>query len=158
MEIERKFAPESLPDLSAYPSKSFEQGYLSVAPVVRVRREDDAYFITYKGAGLMAREEYNLPLTKEAYEHLREKCDGNILTKTRYFIPLDDTHTVELDVFEGAMKGLVMAEVEFETKEAALSFVPPQWLGEDVTSDPRYHNSNMIYETYNRLFGQDQSQ
>ena len=153
MEIERKFAPAALPDLSGYKVKELEQGYLCVAPVIRVRREDDIYYLTYKGAGMMAREEYNLPITKEAYEHLRDKCDGHIITKKRYLIPIEGGLTAELDIFDGAMKGLVMAEVEFESKEEALAFSPPEWLGDDVTGDFRYHNSHMIDHTYKELFG-----
>ena len=71
MEIERKFliSKENLPaDLNSYPHHRLEQGYLSTAPVVRIRKEDDNYYLTYKSKGLMTREEYNLPLTKESYE------------------------------------------------------------------------------------------
>ena len=74
MEIERKFTIKSIPeDLTAYPFRHIEQAYLNVDPVVRVRKEDDTYYLTYKGKGMMAREESNLPLNKEAYYHLREK-------------------------------------------------------------------------------------
>ena len=63
MEIERKFLIRQLPkQLEAYPSHFIEQAYLNVQPVVRVRREDDRFYMTYKGGGMMAREEYNLPL------------------------------------------------------------------------------------------------
>ncbi len=90
MEIERKFliSKENLPaDLNAYPHHRLEQGYLSTAPVVRIRKEDDNYYLTYKSKGLMTREEYNLPLTKESYEHMRPKADGILISKTRYLIP-----------------------------------------------------------------------
>ena len=85
MEIERKFliSKENLPaDLDAYPHHKLEQGYLSTAPVVRIRKEDDNYYLTYKSKGLMTREEYNLPLTKESYEHMRPKADGILISKT----------------------------------------------------------------------------
>ena len=62
---------------------------LCTDPVVRVRREDDSYYLTYKGKGLLAREEYNLPLTKESYEHLLKKADGLVLTKVRWLLPLE---------------------------------------------------------------------
>lgn len=82
MEIERKFfINDPLPGYKEYPYHAIEQGYLCTEPVVRVRREDDTYYLTYKSRGKLAREEYNLPLTKEAYEHLIGKADGNILTK-----------------------------------------------------------------------------
>lgn len=144
MEIERKFLIKELPDLGQYKYVEIEQGYLSTSPVVRIRRKNDAYILTYKGSGLMAREEIEAPLTKEAYEHLLEKIDGYPITKRRYLIPLDP-YTIELDVFSGHMEGLIMAEVEFPTEEAANSFTPPEWFGEDVTNDRRYHNSNMIF-------------
>ncbi len=144
MEIERKFLIKELPDLGQYKYVEIEQGYLSTSPVVRIRRKDDAYILTYKGSGLMAREEIEATLTKEAYEHLLEKIDGYPITKRRYLIPLDP-YTIELDVFSGHMKGLVMAEVEFPSLEEANSFTPPEWFGEDVTNDRRYHNSNMIF-------------
>lgn len=156
MEIERKFLIKQLPqNLSDYTNHFIEQAYLCVAPVIRVRREDSIYYMTYKGQGMMVREEYNLPLNATAYEHLRQKADGRIITKRRYQIPLENpksfkpeftfTHplTIELDIFEGDYKGLLLAEIEFETEEEALAFEMLDWFSEDVTNDSRYHNSNM---------------
>lgn len=158
MEIERKFTIKRLPDnLESYPSHHIEQGYLCTSPVVRVRKEADDYILTYKGSGMMAREEHNLALNKEAYYHLREKVDGNIISKRRYLIPLlkpsfrpgfptppeDYQLTIELDVFDPPFAPLVMAEVEFGSKEAAEAFVPPDWFDEDVTYRKEYHNSYM---------------
>ena len=96
----------------------------------------------------MVREEYNLPLTMDAYNHLLTKADGNIITKTRYLIPLNDSILnkellIELDVFEGAFEGLYLAEIEFNSEEDANNFIPPNWFGEDVTFDGKYHNSKM---------------
>lgn len=144
MEIERKYLIHNLPDnLESYPQKKIEQGYLSTSPVVRIRRQNEEYFLTYKSEGLMSREEYNLPLTKEAYEHLKPKADGYLISKTRYLLPLDETHTIELDVFDAPFAPLHMAEVEFATMEEAQNFTPPEWFGEDVTFDGSYHNSAM---------------
>ena len=81
MEIERKFTIKELPDLTKYSFHIMEQGYLNTNPVVRVRKEDDNYYLTYKGKGLLAREEYNLPLDEAAYYHLVEKADGIITIK-----------------------------------------------------------------------------
>ncbi len=150
MEIERKFLIESLPDeidLNKYPKRSIEQGYLCTEPVVRVRRDNDNYYLTYKSKGMMVREEYNLPLTKEAYDSLIKKSDGNIITKTRYEIPEKDNLTIELDIFEGKYAGLMLAEVEFENENDALAYIPPAWFGKDVTNNPAYHNSNMAKST-----------
>ncbi len=90
---------------------------------------------------MLAREEYNLPLTEEAYDHLKKKVDGNFISKKRYLIPIENDLCIELDVFNEPFEWLRMAEVEFPTEEAAYAFVPPQWFGEDVTMDGRYHNS-----------------
>ena len=122
MEIERKFLVAQLPDnLDNYNCRYIEQGYLSTKPVVRVRRDNDDYYLTYKGSGMIAREEYNLPLTKDSYEHLIKKADGNIITKKRYEIP----------------------DVEFNTIEEADNYIMPEFFTEDVTNNPEYHNSNM---------------
>ena len=143
MEIERKFLITELPDdLESYPFHLIEQGYLNTDPVVRVRRQDDEFYMTYKGKGFLAREEYNLPLTREAYEHLMTKADGNIICKKRYLIPIKESAlTIELDVFEGVFAPLIIAEVEFSSIEEAESFTPPAWFKEDVTNDRHYSNS-----------------
>ena len=142
MEIERKFLVKELPrDLSRYPYHIIEQGYLCTEPVVRIRRQDDTYILTYKGSGLLCREEYNLPLNEEAYRHLKSKTDGNLIAKKRYLIPLEDGLQIELDLFEPPFAPLIIAEVEFPDEACAKAFLPPDWLGEDVTYDGRYHNS-----------------
>lgn len=142
MEIERKFLVRTLPDnLETFPLRQIEQGYLNTAPVIRIRRDNDRYELTYKSKGLLSREEYNLPLTEEAYRHLIPKIDGRLITKKRYMIPVDHTLTAELDIFEGDLAPLVLVEVEFPDEETALSFTAPDWFGEDVTFSGKYHNS-----------------
>lgn len=144
MEIERKYLVKSLPEhLSQFETKEIAQGYLCTNPVVRIRRSNDDYYLTYKGKGLMVREEYNLPLTKEAYEHLLPKIDGFLIAKTRYLIPLAGGLTAELDVFHKDLNGLTLVEVEFETMEEADSFIPPEWFGGDVTNTGTYQNSSL---------------
>ena len=141
MEIERKYLLKKLPEnLDSYPHRHLEQGYLCVAPVVRIRKDDDKYELTYKSGGMMVRQEYNLVLTQSSYDHLKEKIDGRLITKKRYMIPYQG-YTIELDVFENDLAPLVLAEVEFETEEQANTFTPPEWFGKDVTFDGRYHNS-----------------
>lgn len=143
MEIEKKFIPKDLPkDLNQFKHYKIEQAYLNTAPVVRIRKQDNEYFLTYKGGGMMAREEYNLPLNAESYHHLLKKADGNIITKTRFLIPINDGKlTAELDIFEGKFAGMLLVEVEFDSVEQADAFHKPDWFGEDVTHDKRYHNS-----------------
>ena len=148
MEIERKYLIHKLPeDLETYPCRKIQQAYLCTTPVVRIRRQDQDYYLTYKGGGLMVREEYNLPLNKDAYQHLLKKADGIVLSKTRYLLPLTDTLTIELDVFDSPYQGLWLAEVEFPTEEEANAFVPPAWFGEDVTFSSAYHNSTLSGKT-----------
>lgn len=145
MEIERKFTVKKLPEnLSVYACHQIEQAYLNTDPVIRIRRQDEEYYMTYKGKGMLSREEYNLPLNAESYDHLRPKADGNIIAKKRYLIPSrDGRHMVELDVFEEPFAPLVIAEVEFASKEEADAYIPEEWFLEDVTYDSRYHNSNL---------------
>ncbi|MBD5515556.1 MAG: CYTH domain-containing protein [Lachnospiraceae bacterium] len=163
MEIERKFTVKRLPEnLSQYPCHIIEQAYLNTDPVVRIRRQDDDYYLTYKGKGLMAREEYNLPLNEPSYYHLRDKADGNVISKKRYVIPIDNptfvsdcaenidqiSLCVELDIFEAPFAPLVIAEVEFPSEETANAFIPLDWFDQDVTNDPSYHNSNLSRRTF----------
>lgn len=144
MEIERKYLISAIPsDLKIVKTRRIEQGYLCTDPVVRIRRDDDSFFLTYKSKGLMEREEYNLPLTPEAYEHLLPKVDGRLIRKLRHVIPLEDGLFIELDIFQGDLAPLVLAEVEFPSREMAESFQPPAWFGEDVTFSSRYHNSTL---------------
>lgn len=142
IEIERKFLVKKIPDnLDTYERIDMTQGYLNTAPVVRVRKENDDYVLTYKGSGLLSHSEYNLPLNKEAFEHLLKKCDGIIISKSRYKIPLENNLIAELDIFKGDLDSLKLVEVEFGSVEEAENFIPPEWFGKDVTTDGRYHNS-----------------
>lgn len=145
MEIERKYKVKNMPEnLDSYDFHIIEQAYLTTAPTIRVRREDESYYMTYKGCGgsntALSHEEYNLPLTKEAYESLKNKSDGKIITKKRVLIPYAG-HTIELDLFDEPFKPLVIAEVEFESEEMANAFVAPKWFGEEVTGRKEYTNA-----------------
>ncbi len=144
MEIERKYLIHTLPEnLNIVNTREIEQGYLCTEPVVRIRKDNDKYELTYKSKGLMSREEYNLPLTKTAYEHLKMKVDGRLILKSRHEIPLDGSLMIELDIFHGELEHLILAEVEFPDVETANSFTPPKWFGEDVTFSSEYHNSTL---------------
>ena len=141
MEIERKYLIKEMPqNLEDYPCRLLEQGYLNTSPVVRIRKDNDKYELTYKSKGLMVREEYNLPLTKDAYEHLKTKIDGRLITKKRYMIPYNG-YTIEIDIFQNDLSPLTLAEVEFPSEEEANTFIAPEWFGEDVTMCGLYHNS-----------------
>lgn len=148
MEIERKYLVSAPPeDYLSWDCRSIEQAYLCTVPVVRVRRDGDKYYMTYKSKGLLAREEYNLPLNEAAYHHLISKADGIILTKKRYKRQLEGSALqVELDVFSGTYEGLMLAEVEFSSVEEAEAFIPPSWFGRDVTFSGEYQNSRLSKE------------
>ena len=131
MEIERKFliSKENLPaDLDAYPHHKLEQGYLSTAPVVRIRKEDDNYYLTYKSKGLMTREEYNLPLTKESYEHMRPKADGILISKTRYLIPEKDDSPLNWMYLMLLMKDSISQKWNFLLKNRRSVIIHPYGL------------------------------
>ena len=157
LEIERKYTIKDLPkDLDSYQKKFIEQTYLTTDPVIRVRREDDTYYMTYKGSGGMIHTEYNLPLTEEAYLTLKQNAQGNVITKTRYLLPIASPRfrdgfvpadglslTVELDVFEAPFAPLIIAEVEFPDAETADAYLPETWFLEEVTGDKNYSNASM---------------
>lgn len=154
MEIERKFLIKNIPDnLNSFNKREIEQAYLCSNPVVRIRRDNDDYYLTYKSKGHIAREEYNLPLTKDAYEHLLGKADGIIISKNRYELPEKDGLTIELDEFLGEYKGLWLAEVEFESLEQAESYIPPDWFSDDVSMDKRYKNNQMAMGFADNIIG-----
>ena len=149
MEIERKYLVHEIPvDLTKYQVKHMEQMYVSVKPVIRIRRT-----LTVKSKGLLSRQEFEMDLDEDEYRNLRCKADGNIIEKDRYIIPLSDTDgtcgdsevdrelKIELDVFDGIFGGLTYAEVEFPEEKFANTFVPPTWFGRDVTEDGIYQNS-----------------
>ena len=142
-EIERKFLVRQLPgDLTSHHSTKISQGYLVSLDdglQVRLRKSGDRYSLTFKRGTGNVREEREVKLTAEQFETLWPATAGKRLGKTRYEIPLGE-RTVEIDVYHERHEGLVVAEVEFDEEEAAKNFQPPDWLGDDVTGDPRYSN------------------
>lgn len=149
-EIERKYLVnvDQLPDLSGCHRRQIEQAYLSDRPTVRVRRDAQSYYLTYKGDGFLVREEYNLPLTAEAYAHLAAKADGYRISKERFELPLPDGLTAELDIFHGVHEGLLLVEVEFPSVEEANAFTAPDWFSTEVTADPAYSNVYLATQPY----------
>lgn len=146
MEIERKFLINSLDDvpydLATCEYHEIEQAYLCVNPTVRIRKWDNEYILTYKSGRGMAHIEEEHPLNEEAYRHLSTKADGRVIVKRRYIIPLEDLK-IELDVFEGDLAPLVLAEVEFPSIERGNAFTPPEWFGRDVTETGEYQNARL---------------
>ena len=148
IEIERKFLVAEPPsDLTRWPSSAIEQGYLAVADdgtEVRVRRRDGrAAVLTVKSGGGRQRVEEEIDIEPERFERLWPLTEGRRVEKTRYEIPAGGGLVIELDVYAGALHGLVTAEVEFPSEEVAEAFTAPDWLGPDVTDDPRYKNQRL---------------
>ena len=151
-EIERKYLVKNLPEnIDKLKFSIIKQGYLNTSsePILRIRQKDNDYFLTYKFSSDDQKSkqynictEYELPITKEAFEHLSLKVDGKMVIKRRYYIDFNDL-TLELDIFGGDLNGLKIVEVEFESEEQAESFVKPKWFGKDVSKDPKYRNSNL---------------
>lgn len=146
-EIERKFVVERTPEgIERRPHKRMRQGYLVIDDerklTVRLRQEGDDFRLAIKHGKGMVRTEVELPLDRPQFEALWPEAEGRSLEKTRYYIENDVR--VEVDIYEGRLDGLVTAEVEFESEEAARSFAAPPWLGREVTGDARYLNQNLV--------------
>ena len=156
MEIERKYLVRSLPAaLESYPLVEIEQGYLCTSPTLRIRRMGGVYWLTVKekvstGSSAIHNREEEFQLSAEKYLLLKEKCDGLMVCKTRYRIPLQGTAplTAELDLFHGSHEGLRIVEVEFPDTSVADAFVPPEWFGDEVSAVPYYRNSWLAHHPY----------
>ncbi len=149
VEIERKFlVPELPPDLDRSAATRIDQGYLAIADdgtEVRVRRRDGETVLTVKGGTGRSRTEEEIAIDAGRFARLWPLTAGRRIEKTRYLIPIKDLH-IELDVYSGALTGLVVAEVEFVSEQAADAFQPPAWFGTEVTDDARYKNQSLASE------------
>lgn len=149
LEIERKFLVSGEGWRSQGPGVPYRQGYLSTVPErsVRVRLVRDKGYLTIKGIAVGATRteyEYEIP-ADEASEMLDNLCERPLIEKTRYRV---DYHglTWEIDEFNGANAGLIVAEVELDAEDQAI--ILPDWIGKEVTGDPRYYNSSLIADPY----------
>src|SRR5437899_3305843 len=143
-EIERKFLVDRVPDeMQPVAVRSLVQGYLlerHQGLEVRVRRADDECTLTLKSGSGMVRAEEEIPIEPDRFERLWPLTDGRRIEKLRHVFALPDGLQAEVDVYAGALHGLLTAEVEFGSEDAAQRFVAPAWMGRDVSGDPRYSN------------------
>ena len=148
MEIERKYLVTS----DSYKQMSVAryhicQGYISreKTGTVRIRITDDKAYLTIKGkpaAGHFARYEWEKEIDVQEAKELIQLCQGTIINKTRWIVPAaEDGLKWEIDEFHGKHAGLTLAEIELTSEEQEVE--KPDFVGEDVTSDPRYYNANM---------------
>ena len=144
MEVERKFLVGELPDLSGSEATEIEQGYLAVGAdgEVRLRRKGESLLLTAKRGGGLSREEAEVEIDRDAFERLWAMTEDRRLHKRRHVVPHDDLQ-IEVDLYAGDLDGLVVAEIEFDSEEAAREFEPPDWLGDEVTGDERYLNETL---------------
>ena len=152
MEIERKFLISSLPDniLQNCERAEIEQCYLDYGsddtPECRIRRlsknGSSEYFYTEKSAGDICREEEEYEISAYSYERLKALSVSPTVAKTRHYLPTGEL-TIEIDVYKGALEGLMVAEIEFSSLEDSQSFTPPEWLGAEITYDKKYKNKNL---------------
>jgi adenylate cyclase len=148
-EIERKFRVANDDwRAMASSSSSLKQGYLSSSAeaTVRVRLEDNLGTLTIKSKTKgITRNEFEYAIPAQEAKELLIICSGPLIEKTRYRIP-QENRTWEIDVFEGDNDGLIIAEIELTSEDDY--FVKPQWLGEEVSGDSRYYNSNLATHPY----------
>ncbi|MCX5822252.1 MAG: CYTH domain-containing protein [Deltaproteobacteria bacterium] len=150
-EIERKFLVKEEAWKALAKGTSYRQGYLNSIKerTVRVRTIADKGYLTVKGittGATRSEYEYEIPAA-EADAMLTELCEKPLIEKNRYKIPIEN-HVWEIDEFFGENRGLVVAEVELTSEDQA--FQKPKWIGEEVTGDPRYFNSNLIKHPFTK--------
>lgn len=145
-EVERKFLVEGIPDGLSRPSGvEIDQGYLAIdeQSEVRVRRAGERFTITVKRGHGLSREETEVDLDRAGFDDLWPQTEGRRVTKIRSRIDLDGRLIAELDTYAGALEGLSVVEVEFETDQAASAFDPPGWFGRELTGDPAWANQSL---------------
>ena len=143
IERERRYLVESLPPELPAPSNVI-QAYLSTGPAsVRVRRIDARFVLTIKTGSGRNRTEIERDLTADEFDALWAAATELRIEKRRHRIALPDGHTAELDLYDGALAGRRLVEVEFADDESADAFVAPAWFGREVTEDNRYTNSSL---------------
>lgn len=145
-ETERKFLIRG--EFRHYAVKKIEitQTYLTSDPLktIRIRTSDREAYMTIKTPvkdGTISRGEWEFPIPYEDALELMQICIPGKVVKTRYIIPAGK-HKFEVDEFHDKNQGLIIAEIELESDDE--DFTKPDWLGEEVTGDPRYYNSNLI--------------
>jgi CYTH domain-containing protein len=146
IEIEKKFIIEHIPfPLDNFRNVKITQGYVAVEEgyaEVRIRHIEDKYVLTVKSDRSNYRFENECVLDTSNGVKLLCFCKNRIVKKTRYYIPYNNVQ-IELDIFEGKLEGLVVAEVEFKSFDDIKNFITPSWFGLDVTDDKRYKNKNL---------------
>lgn len=150
MEIERKFLvnEENLNQIMNMKIKSEEilQAYLEIGKIEkRVRKRGNSYFYTVKTIEKsdLFRGEEEKKITKKEFDELMVLRIGNSVSKRRYEIPIQNDLIAELDIYNEALEGLRIVEVEFPNIEMAKNFIAPEWFGEEVTYNKAFRNQSL---------------
>lgn len=154
LEIERKFLVSSIPALAKARKKKILQYYTLVKGdrETRLRLEDGARcYLVHKAGSGMVREEEQREVPGYCFRAMKPLAVSGIIRKTRYLMPYRGA-TIELDVYGGKLRGLVVAEVEFPDEEAARAFVPPGWFGRELTEVKGYSNRSLAMRGLPRSF------
>lgn len=153
VEIERKFLVTSEAyKQDAHKQIRITQGFLNTHPerTVRVRLKGEEGVLTIKGKSSddgLARFEWETMISADEAKTLLSLCEDGIIDKTRYLITVEN-HTFEVDEFYDDNEGLIIAEVELNSKDEV--FVKPNWLGKEVTGDTKYYNSQLSQHPYTK--------
>lgn len=148
MEIERKFLLDAPPAaIEGRAGTRIAQGYVAITDdtEVRIRARGNDRVLTVKGGRGLVRHEVSVELSVDAFDDMWELTEGRRITKRRWVLDHGDAQ-IEIDVFDGDLDGLLIAEVEFETEQASAAFTPPDWFGREVTDDDRYRNAALAVD------------
>lgn len=153
IETERKFLVTGDYKSHAASHSRIVQGYICSerGRTVRVRLRGEKGYLTIKGPSKndgLSRYEFEKEITIDEALSLLRLCVGGIIDKVRYLVPMEDGHTFEVDEFHGENEGLTMAEVELGAEDEA--YIRPDWLGEEVTGDRRYYNSQLLTRPFTK--------
>jgi adenylate cyclase len=147
VEVERKWlAPEPPPEALAAPPEPIAQGYLTIGDggaETRIRRRGDSCTLTVKSGAGVVRREHEVQLSFAQFEALWPATESARIEKARHKLPAGDGHVIELDVYGGSLRGLIVAEIEFDDPWGAEAFLAPHWFGQEVTDDPGYKNQSL---------------
>ncbi len=154
-EIERKFLIDGEVPLEPgdHPCERITQGYISVdsnGTEVRVRAKGGRHTLTVKSGPSRTRVEEEIEIDQRRFESLWPLTEGRRIEKQRFAIAADseDNRSIEVDVYNGDLTGLITAEVEFPSEREADEFEPPSWLGTEVTGDPDYSNQSLAHRRH----------
>lgn len=146
VEIERKYLVPQAPDwLSECRVDEIEQGYLAIEGAkveVRLRKAGERTLLTVKRGQGRRRTEVEIEISAEGFKELWPLTEGRRVRKTRHHVPFE-AKEIEVDVYGGSLQGLIIAEVEFGSRQLSESFEPLEWMGAEVTDEPGYANKNL---------------